>query len=155
MPAQPFTAFNFDVEIHVPAVSPAPICGGVFSECDGLEATMDVKTIREGGDNTRQLRLIGPVGYGAVTLKRGLTTASADLWQWFESQQTAPHRSRGTAKIVFRGSDRAEAMVVTLDQCLLTKLKAPALSAKDGAVAIEELQLMYESMSFAPGVGNE
>jgi len=155
MASTPFTAFNFDVEIHVPAISPAPICGGVFSECDGLEATMDVKSIREGGNNSRQIRLIGPVSYGAVTLKRGLTEASADLWQWVEAQQSQPNLSRGTATIVFRGADRAEAMVVTLDRCLLTKLKAPALSGKDGAVAIEELQLMYESMSFEPGAGNE
>ena len=35
--------------------------------------TMEVKTIREGGNNGRQIRLAGPVGYGTLTLKRGMT----------------------------------------------------------------------------------
>ena len=33
-----------------------------------------------------------------------------------------------------------------LDRCMPTKLKAPALNAKDGMVAVEELQLVYESL---------
>ena len=48
--AQPFTAFNFAVEIHVPGVS-KQVCNAAFAECDGLEMTMEVKTIREGGNN--------------------------------------------------------------------------------------------------------
>ena len=38
----PFTAFNFAVEIHVPEVA-SKVCNAAFSECDGLEMTMDVK----------------------------------------------------------------------------------------------------------------
>jgi hypothetical protein len=33
-----------------------------------------------------------------------------------------------------------------LSRCLPIKLKAPALNAKDGMVAVEELQLAYESL---------
>ena len=44
----PFTTFNFLVEIKVDAVSPN-VCGGAFAECDGLEMTLEPKTIREGG----------------------------------------------------------------------------------------------------------
>jgi hypothetical protein len=41
-----------------------------------------------------------------------------------------------------------------LKKCLLTKLKAPTLNAKDGVIAIEEMQLMYESLSLKrPGGG--
>jgi phage tail-like protein len=78
----PFPAFNFSVEI-TPDGAPAPLCGGSFSECDGLEMTLDVKTIREGGNNGRQVKLIGPAGYGQLTLKRGMTRGHA-LWSWFE-----------------------------------------------------------------------
>ena len=56
----PFTAFNFAVEIEVPDLSPE-VCSAAFAECDGLEMTMDVKTIREGGNNTQQVRLTGAV----------------------------------------------------------------------------------------------
>ena len=46
--------------------------------------TMDVKTIREGGNNAAQVRLFGAVNYGTLTLKRGMTS-NFDLWNWFES----------------------------------------------------------------------
>ncbi|MDQ1522435.1 MAG: hypothetical protein QOE47_359, partial [Pyrinomonadaceae bacterium] len=68
----PFVAFNFSVEIRVDGVA-MQICDAAFSECDGLEMTMEVKTIREGGNNGRLIRLTGPTAFGTLTLKRGMT----------------------------------------------------------------------------------
>ena len=155
----PYSAYNFRVEIDVPGIS-SVLCEAAFSECDGLEMTMDVKTIREGGNNTQQIRLFGPATYGTVTLKRGMTAASLDLWDWFDGQLHATPTQlrkdfRGEAKIILLSPDRKEQMQFTLRKCLLTKLKAPPLNAKDGVVAIEELQLTYESMSIEqPGGAN-
>jgi len=147
----PFIAFNFSVEIKVPIVGQT-LCSAAFSECDGLEMTMDVKTIREGGNNTRQIRLVGPASYGQVTLKRGMTS-SFDLWDWFDAQQHASPKQlrgddiRGEAQVVMLAADhKTEQARFKLKRCLITKLKAPALNAKDGVVAIEEMQLTYESM---------
>jgi phage tail-like protein len=147
----PFTAFNFSVEINVPFIGPA-LCNAAFSECDGLDMTMDVKTIREGGNNTQQIRMVGAVNYGLVTLKRGMTS-NFDLWDWFDAQQHANPEQlrsdiRGDVDVVVLSSDhKSELVRFQLRKCLLTKLKAPALSAKDGIVAVEEMQLSYESMS--------
>lgn len=152
LPVYPFTAFNFSVEINVPYFSGAPLCYAEFSECDGLDMTMDVKTIREGGNNAQQIRLVGPVNYGQLTLKRGMTD-SFDLWDWFDAQQQGTVEQlrkdlRGDAEVVLLAADgRTEIARFILKKCLLTKLKAPALNAKDGTVAIEELQLTYESMT--------
>jgi hypothetical protein len=33
-----------------------------------------------------------------------------------------------------------------LSRCLPVKIKAPALNAKDGLIAVEELQVAYESL---------
>src|SRR6059058_1234277 len=79
----PFTAFNFAVEIDVDGVRPN-VCSAAFSDCDGLEMTREMKTIREGGNNGEQIRLTGPVSYGQLTLKRGMT-GSFDLWDWFNA----------------------------------------------------------------------
>src|SRR5829696_751869 len=84
----PFSAFTFSVEI-TPDRASAPLCSAAFSECDGLEMTMDVKTIREGGNNGVQVRLAGPVNYGTLTLKRGMTS-SFHLWDWFEATNRDP-----------------------------------------------------------------
>jgi phage tail-like protein len=147
----PFTAFNFAVEINVPGIAPK-VYNAAFSECDGLEMTMEVKTIREGGNNGRQIRLTGPLNYGQLTLKRGMT-AAFDLWEWFSQMLTNP-ALRADAEVVLLAADgTTERARFVLTRCVPTKLKAPALNAKDGIVAIEELQLAYESLTLRPPGG--
>ncbi len=153
----PFTNFNFSVEINVPGIG-NKLCAAAFSDCDGLDMTMDVKTIREGGNNTSQIRLIGAVNYGTVTLKRGMTD-SFDLWDWFDAQQHGTAKQlrtdfRGDAEIVIMSSDqKTESIRFVLKKCLVAKLKAPTLNAKDGVIAIEEMQLVYESMTLKRPTG--
>jgi T4-like virus tail tube protein gp19 len=77
---RPFTALNFEVEIVLPGRS-APLCSAAFSECSGLEQSIQLKTIREGGNNARQIHVTGPVAYGQLRLKRGMSP-SFDLWDW-------------------------------------------------------------------------
>jgi phage tail-like protein len=140
----PFTAFNFSVEISK-ADDSALLCSAAFAECDGLEMTMEVKTIRQGGDNGRQVRLTGPFNFAQLTLKRGMT-ANFDLWQWLNAMVADPS-IRANAEVVVLAPDGGERARFLLDRCVPVKLKAPALNAKDGMVAIEELQLAYESLS--------
>ena len=140
----PFTAFNFSIEI-TKAGEASQLCSAAFSECDGLEMTMDVKTIREGGANARQVRLSGAVAYGQLTLKRGMT-ANFDLWDWFSAVLDDPSL-RASAEVVMLAPDGTARARFVLDRCVPVKLKAPVLNAKEGAVAIEELQLAYESLA--------
>lgn len=141
----PFTNFNFAVAITRDGDS-TPLCNAAFSECDGLEMTMEVKTIREGGNNAQQLRLAGPVAYGQLTLKRGMT-ASFHLWTWFTDSIADP-ALRASAQVVLLAPDgTTERVRFQLSRCVPVKIKAPALNAKDGAVAIEELQIAYEEMT--------
>lgn len=147
----PFTAFNFAVEIEVPDVSPK-VCSAAFSECDGLEMTQEVKTIREGGNNGKQIRLPGPVSYGTLTLKRGMT-ANFDLWDWFAAALNDP-ALRANAEVVLLAQDgQTERARFVLANCLPAKLKAPPLNGSNGAVAIEEFQLVYESLTLKPPKG--
>ncbi len=141
----PFTAFNFSVEIFVEGVA-EQICDAAFAECDGLEMTMDVKTIREGGNNGTQIRLTGPINYGQVTMKRGLTE-NFDLWYWFDRMVTDPALRADAEVVIFAADGTTERARFLLSRCVPTKLKSPPLNAKDGGVAIEELQLSYESVS--------
>ena len=140
----PFSAFNFSVEIAVPAISDL-VCAGAFAECDGLEMTIESRPLREGGNNATVHRLSGPVGYGQITLKRGLT-ANLDLWHWFDA--TVEQQSlRGEGEIVLLAEDRSERARFLLTRVLPVKLKAPPLNAKDGLLAVEELGLVYERLS--------
>lgn len=154
-PQLPFKTFNFVVQITVPGGS-APLCQGSFADCDGLEMTMEVKTIREGGDNARQIRLAGPVSYGQLVLKRGMT-ADRGLWRWFSSLLANPSL-RASVQVVmldYTVDEQGQRTQVELNQfylsnCIPVKMKAPALSAKDGLIAIEELQVAYETLTLNP-----
>lgn len=145
---RPFTAFNFSVEID-PGGSGHPLASAAFAECDGLEMSMEVKTIREGGANDRQYRLNGPVAYGTLTLKRGMTE-NFDLWAWFRDSVNDP-RLRARAEVVLLAADgRTVRARFVAENCVPVKLKAPALHAKDGMVAVEELQVAYERLQLKP-----
>ena len=143
--ALPFTNFNFAVEIRVEGVA-EQICDAAFSECDGLEMTMDVKTIREGGNNGKQIRLTGPMTYGQVTMKRGMT-ANLELWDWFDLMLTDQSLRADAEVVIFAADGETERARFLLSRCVPVKLKSPPLNAKDGAVAIEELQLAYEKLT--------
>jgi phage tail-like protein len=139
----PFTSFNFSIELTVGGGE--QLCNASFSECDGLEMSQEVKTIREGGNNGVQVKLAGATAYGTLTLKRGLT-ASFDLWDWFE-QSIEDTSARADAAVVLLAPDRTtERARWVLHGCLPLKLKAPPLNAKDGMVAVEELQVAYQSL---------
>lgn len=141
----PFNAFNFAVEINVQGVS-STVCNAAFSDCDGLEMTMDVKTVREGGNNGEQLRLTGPASYALLTLRRGMT-ATFDLWDWFAAVVANPSLRADAEVVVFASDGKTERVRFLLKRCLPAKLKAPGLNARDGIVAIEEMQLAYESLT--------
>ena len=141
----PFSAFNFRVEI-TPEGASAPLCGAAFAECDGLEMTMEAKTIKEGGNNAQVHRAAGLLAYGTLTLKRGMS-ATFDLWDWFAKVVEDPS-IRADGEVVLLAADgTTERARFVLQRCLPVKLKAPPMNAKDGAVAIEELQLVYESLT--------
>ena len=141
----PFTNFNFAVQIKVEGVA-EQVCDAAFAECDGLEMTMEVKTIREGGNNGKQIRLTGPLTYGQVTMKRGMT-ANLELWDWFNLMLTDQSLRADAEVVIFAADGETERARFLLSRCVPVKLKSPPLNAKDGAVAIEEFQLAYEKLT--------
>jgi phage tail-like protein len=146
-----FTVFNFRVTITLPD-APGALCEAAFAECSGLEMTAAVKTLRQGGDNGRAIHLVGPVSYSQLSLKRGMTE-TFDLWTWFEGVLRETHR-RATCEVAILSSDRRrDDAVFALTGCLPVKLSVPSLNAKEGGVAIEEMQIAYETLSLKTGGG--
>jgi phage tail-like protein len=153
----PFTAFRFDVQLMVEDPQgvglTSPLCDAKFSECDGLEMSMEPKTVREGGNNLEQIHLPGPVSYGQLTLKRGMTS-NLDLWKWFNAAagglndgQSANKRGlTALGQVTMLNNAGEPTLRFSLYGCLPVKLKGAALSAKDGQVAVEEVQIAYRSL---------
>jgi len=143
----PFVSFNFQVLLRVAEGASSeltnPLCDAGFAECDGLEMTMEPKTLREGGNNQSQIQLVGPVSYGSLTLKRGMT-ATLDLWKWFLLSTGNEKRAlRASGVILLCDAAARPTLRYTLYDCLPLKMKAAPMNARDGVVAIEEMQLAY------------
>jgi phage tail-like protein len=150
----PFIAFRFDVTLLVDNAGPLgltnPLCGASFAECDGLEMTMEPKVVREGGNNTNQIHLVGPLSYSNLTLKRGMT-GNLDLWKWFTGASSGQNRgSRAAGVVLMHDAGGNPTLRFTLSKCLPVKIKAAALNAKDGVIALEEMQISYDSFTIEP-----
>jgi phage tail-like protein len=144
----PFTSFRFEVvlDLETPVGGlTSPVCDAAFAECDGLEMTMEPKIIESGGVNDRQIHLIGPVKFAQLTLKRGMTS-NLQLWTWLAliAQGTVAPAS-GT--VIMWDSDATPVIEFALQGCLPVRMRAPSLNAREGLVAVEELGLVYETMT--------
>jgi phage tail-like protein len=148
----PYTAFRFEVVLNVDSPPPGvsnPVCQAAFAECDGLEMSIEPKMIRSGGDNRRQQHFIGPTSYSQLTLKRGMT-ANLDLWNWFLATTQPGRVSTAQGQVTLWDADGTPRITFVLEDCLPVKMRAPSLNAKDGQVAIEEMQLVYASLIVKP-----
>lgn len=143
--SEPFTAYSFRVDIVLPGAG-EPLCGAAFAECDGLELRLDVRSLREGGNNTGPVLLAGPASYGEVTLRRGMTE-SFDLWDWCGAVMRDPSVRADAVVTVLAPDHETVRARFRLRRCLPVRLKAPRLDAVDGIVAIEELALACEALA--------
>lgn len=123
------------------------LCGGSFSEVSGMEANMEVKTIREGGRNWGEIQLSGQTTFTNIVIKRGITEID-DLWSWFDvCTRTADYQLRLNAEIdVLSPSANKVLLQWKLSNVLPVKFKGPDLSSTASQIAIEELELVHEGL---------
>jgi phage tail-like protein len=152
----PFHVFRFRVTfVEAPlsgkGADSVPLCGAAFSECTGLEATMEPKVIKEGGRNYGAAQRMGQVTFATVVLKRGMT-ASRDLWQWFSLVGEGAYAHRLNARVAMLDASGAEVVAWDLARALPVKFKAADLNGKATEVGIEELHIAHESLTLSlPG----
>jgi phage tail-like protein len=148
----PFGVFNFHVAIEVDELKNSgggQLCKGSFAEVSGLEATMEVKSIRSGGQNHGAIQKRGPINFSTVVLKRGMAS-SRDIWQWWKLFSAEPKFSRSTrctVRITLQDHEQKPAVVWVLANAIPVKFKAGDLSAKSNDAAIEELHLVHEGLT--------
>jgi len=147
----PWHVFRFQVDFETDPIpggstKPVPLCSGAFSECSGLEATMEPKVIKEGGRNYGVVQRSGPITFGTVILKRGMT-ATRDAFRWFDMVGNGAYAYRLAATITMFDPSGAGALSWRLEKALPTKFKAADLNAKNTEIGIEELHLAHEGMS--------
>jgi phage tail-like protein len=155
----PLHVFRFEVSFRADTLtgsgagSPVPLCSGAFSECTGIEATMEPKVIKAGGRNYGPAQRVGQVSFATVVLKRGMTR-TRDLWQWFQLVAGGAYSYRLSAEIDMHDSAGETILTWALSRALPVKFKAADLNARGTDVGIEELHLAHEGLTLVyPAVG--
>jgi phage tail-like protein len=151
----PLHVFRFHLRFRRTAGGSGPedICRGAFSECTGLEATMEPKAIKAGGLNYGAVQRAGPVSFATVVLKRGMTS-SRDMVTWFQLVAGGSYAYRLSAEIEVQNPAGEPVLTWGLDECLPVKFKAADLNAKGTEVGVEELHLVHQGLRlFVAGGG--
>nr|WP_221382010.1 phage tail protein [Actinoplanes polyasparticus] len=133
----PYSAFNFIVEID------GVIVGG-FAEAGGLTAEQEIIEYRNGNEDITVRKLPGKAKYTNITLKRGYTQ-SRELWEWRKLVITGrTQRKSGTIQLLDEA--RQPALQWTFREGWPSKWEGPALNAKNNDVAIESLEIAHEGI---------
>jgi len=155
----PLTKMNFVVSIDKGTAA--------FNEVTGVDATVDVIEFRQGNFNSlAPVKLPGLVKHGNVTLKMGYTTSN-DFRQWIEdcvNSERTKAIERKDVSIELLNSDTLGGAISSSDivpkakgpitwvlkGAFVTKYQAPDLNALQSEVAIETLEIAYETLTM-PG----
>jgi phage tail-like protein len=150
--SSPVTGYNFSVQLIdtslpgtalIATLAPPP--AGGFSECLGLESTMQVEEYREGGRNDGVLKFPGRIGGANIKLKRGVGL-STDFWDWHQAYLNGTGKRRdGVIELL----DDTASVVASwrFRRGLPVHWIGPNLVAGQSTVAIEELEIAHEGLS--------
>jgi len=122
-----------------------------FSECRGLEGTLETQDWSEGGRNDAVLRFPTRMTWSNLTLQRG-SGLSSDMWDWYFSYAQGRGKRRN-GLIMLVDDDREPVVVWGFKRGLPVKWTGPTLSGSGSEVAIESLEIAHEGLTVQPGPG--
>jgi phage tail-like protein len=151
----PFRAYNFLVKLvdsssNLAMTSGVSLSGamGGFSECSGLEPTLEIEPYQEGGNYGAVLQFPSRVTWAHIRLKRGVAL-SDDLWLWIYSFVEGQGQ-RKDGLIILQDDDQQPVKVWQFKRGLPAKWSGPSLNAGQNAVALEELEIAHEGLKLMP-----
>lgn len=144
----PYGAYNFLITLIDSSSNNAPVgqksAAGGFSECSGLEMSLETETYQEGGNNGTTLKFPKHITYANIRLKRGIT-ASNELWQWFDDFiEGKGKRKDGT--ITLQDEQHKAVKVWKFKRGLPVKWTGPTLQASQNQLAVQELEIAHEGL---------
>jgi phage tail-like protein len=147
----PYLAFNFLVSLidsssTLTAVATAigSVAVGGFSECSGLEMSLDVEEYREGGNNGTVLKFPSRVKPTNLRLKTGVALRD-DLWLWlYGFSEGQVQRRDGIVTLLDQQQNPVK--VWSFSRGLPVKWSGPTLNASQNQVAIQELEIAHEGL---------
>jgi phage tail-like protein len=139
----PYAGLRFRVQLEGLEV-------GGFSEVAGLEAVVETSSYREGGENTFEHKLAGPVSYPRnLVLRRGLTD-SAEFFEWLDRIGLGVVVRRNVT-VTLLGADGEPALLWDCRQAFPVRWSGPDLDASSPVVALETVELAHHGLTRARG----
>jgi phage tail-like protein len=133
----PYSAFNFLVEIDGVTVAG-------FAECSGLTTETDPIEYRNGDEDITVRKLPGLKKFTNIVLKRGYTD-TLDLWEWRKKVMDGK-TERQSGSIVLLNEAREPALRWNFREGWPSKLEGPSLNAKNNETAIETCEICHEGL---------
>ena len=144
----PYRAFNFLITLVDSGAGSGPPqksqASGGFSECTGLDISLDIEEYKEGGNNGLILRFPTRVKWSNLRLKRGIAQ-SDELWLWhfgFVGGQVA----RRDGVVTLQDEQQNSVKSWSFTRGLPVKWTGPSLNASQNQIAIEELEIAHEGL---------
>lgn len=137
----PYRSYNFKLNIQ-------GITEGHFTECSGLGVSVDVIRYREAGNDQQVRCLPGPVDYGDVVLRYGLTD-SRELWDWLITAVDGRVERKNISILMLDAEGVNEVMRWNLINAWPSEWRGTMLDAMSREAAIESLTLVFESVDRA------
>jgi phage tail-like protein len=124
---------------------------GGFSECSGLEMSMQPEEYKEGGGNGCTLKFPSRVTWSNITLKRGVG-AWPTLWDWHFGFTKGEGKRRDGVITLFNDL-HLPTNVWYFQRGLPVRYVGPTLNASQNNVAIESIEIAHEGIYQVPGIG--
>jgi phage tail-like protein len=141
------------VEVDDPTKGGQWLADAAFQECSGLELETDVREYLEGGRNDGVVRRVGRVKLQPLVLKRGMVVQGGrvrpELWAWIQDTiagRLPIRRYDGLVEVTRPANDSPTVATWRFVRGLPLKVAGPALNAKTGEIAIEELHIAHEGL---------
>jgi phage tail-like protein len=134
----PYRSYNFKLEIQ-------GVTEGHFTECTGMGIKVHAIRYREGGTNQVVRCLPGPVEYGDITLRYGLTR-SRDLWDWFMQAVKGKAQRKNISVVLVDNDGVTEVMRWNLVDAWPAEWRGSLLDALGQEAAVESLTLVFDTL---------
>jgi phage tail-like protein len=118
---------------------------GLFNQCEGLSAEVEVYQHKEGGNNGYTTFLPGRVSHGNITLTRPLTPDSGKIAAWISSIATGIQRP--TAQIAALRANGTMVVQWGLLDVLPVSWSGPTLDPTSNTVATERLVIAHHGFT--------
>jgi len=135
----PFPRYVFLVEIE-------GIARAGFMTVSGLEEETEVRTYREGGDNSTVRKLAGLNSYAPIVLEMG-STFDASLWDWRQKvKREGAQGNRKSISIIQQNEKREEVKRWQVFDAWPSKFTGPEFDASSSDTAVESVEIQHEGL---------